>query len=146
MCEPSFTSINNVTTLVHATPPHPTPPVRLAGDDVDAPTVVQAAADISAVSSLVAGRAHTAALTHDGAAYTWGCGMGGKLGWASSQQHGNIRKVALPPSAFAAGAALGDAHTLLVDRGSGGVLAFGENKEAWGPLHTSPPHFLSSST
>ena len=91
-----------------------------------------------------AGRAHTAAITRDGVAHTWGCRKTGKLGWKRRDDDGGesnnddddrrreqiVRRVSLPPSpTFAAAAALADDHTLVLDGNTGGVLAFGENKE-----------------
>ena len=100
------------------------------------------------VGVVAAGRAHTAAITRDGVAHTWGCRKTGKLGWRSNLDDDDdddktktnnvtdsiddklIRRVSLPPSpTFAAAAALADDHTLVLDGNSGGVLAFGENKE-----------------
>ena len=107
-------------------------------DAIDAPTLVSAASHLD-VGVVAAGRAHTAAITRDGVAHTWGCRKTGKLGWRSNLDETNvtdavhdklIRRVSLPPSpTFAAAATLADDHTLVLDGDSGGVLAFGENKE-----------------
>lgn len=127
--EPFLSSVHDddVSSLSHG--------ADLAGEDViRAPTAVPAADHLDAAVAVAAGRAHSAVITGDGAAHTWGCRKAGKLGWGrgdvGEESIGSIRPVALPsPPTFAAAAALADDHTLVLDRESGGVVAFGENKE-----------------
>ncbi|GLI59229.1 hypothetical protein VaNZ11_001073 [Volvox africanus] len=83
----------------------------------------------AAVTEIVAGKLNSGAVTEHGEAWTWGDGKSGKLG------HGTAEHVAAPHRveslvgrASVRQMALGDSHTLFVDR-SGGLWSCGENKE-----------------
>ncbi|GIL71573.1 hypothetical protein Vretifemale_2114 [Volvox reticuliferus] len=83
----------------------------------------------AAVNEIVAGKLHSGAVTTRGEAWTWGDGKSGKLGHGTAEHVPAPHRVeSLVGRAAVRQVALGDNHTLFVDR-SGGLWACGENKE-----------------
>ena len=85
------------------------------------------------VQTLKAGKLNSAAVyrrgPHDGEAWTWGDGKSGKLGLGNADpMHEPHRVESLVGRASIVDVALGEHHTVFLDRG-GGIWACGENKE-----------------
>jgi len=84
------------------------------------------ALDKVTIETIAAGRAHSLALSADGALYSWGWGRHGQLGHGERASLRSPRRVeAIAPPLFGMLVAAGDAHTVLLCR-SGDVFTFGQ--------------------
>ena len=99
---------------------------------VQRPTTVLELHGVPGLQKLKAGKLNSAAILdrgHDGEAWTWGDGKAGKLGLGNADPiHEPHRVESLVGRASIADVALGEHHTIFLDR-AGGIWACGENKE-----------------
>mmetsp|Transcript_37878 Transcript_37878/g.121885 ORF Transcript_37878/g.121885 Transcript_37878/m.121885 type:complete len:346 (+) Transcript_37878:57-1094(+) len=89
------------------------------------PTRIPALADVP-ISMIAAGRAHSLAISADGALYSWGWGKSGQLGHGDrASVHVPRRVEAIAPPLVALQVVAGDAHTVVLC-GTGHVYTFGQ--------------------